>query len=117
MAAGKGRSAGGGQVGEERQREMQGPGGPDERQENQEEKSGKPWAQGWMGRKTAQAGGGRGISEIWPKEGVKWKRDRERYSPLSLFEFVVLIDNTAHFFCMGGGGGMIQHKCDVNLWK
>lgn len=56
------------------------------------------------GEKDAQAGGGCGISEIWPKEGVKWKRERESHSPLSLFEFIVLIDNVFHFFCMGGWG-------------
>lgn len=117
MAAGKGRSAGGGQVGEENRGRCRARGVLMRGRKIKKRKVGNLGHRGGWGERRPRLVGGRGISEIWPKEGVKWKRDRERYSPLSLFEFVVLIDNTVHFFCMGGGGDMIQHKCNVNLWK
>lgn len=56
--------------------------------------------QGWVGEKQLRLLGE--WSEQWPKEGVKWKRDRGSHWSLRLFKCIVLIDNEFHFFCMGG---------------
>lgn len=87
----KGRSACGGQRG----RKDKGGWGPGLLMRSQ-----KMGNQGWVGER--QFGLLGEWSEQWPKEGVKWKRDRESLSPLRLFKFIVLIDNEFHFFCMGG---------------
>lgn len=99
----KGRSAGGGEIGKERQGEMWGTGrpvrGPKTRTQGEKWKT---WATVAGGEEDLLDSWG-AWGEQWSKEGIKWKRDRKSQWPLRLFKFVVLIDNVFHFFCVWGG--------------